>query len=433
MAAKGSSTVLINRKLAEYFDSRKDQKVKAAVVATGGGASLAGWMIGTPGASTLLLDFQVPYLQSSLLKYLRLDSPPGKYVSTETSVALAESALILSKQLWLEQHRGDFSVLRGQTFCGLAGTASLISTQPKRGDHKACVSLATEEGVWNYSIVLAKGVRTREEEDCTVSALMLRGLVEATEGNPCDSDGWYSEHVGIWDTVESTFTAKPKPLEALFQGKCSSVLFVPDGDSSSSSTAFRGLVPPTSSLVCCGSFNPLHKGHLDLAATAQAKILAVDGKKLPVLFEISLANADKPSIEQTAVEARVEQFMSKNAAAIVTRAPLFVAKARLMPGSVFVVGADTAKRILDKRYYDGGSESAMVAALAEIKSSGCKFVVGGRVEGGAFLTLEDIFRDKKLPRAIQDMFIGLSSEDFRVDLSSTELRNSQAPGASLVK
>ena len=37
----------------------------------------------------------------------------------------------------------------------------------------------------------------------------------------------------------------------------------------------------------------------------------------------------------------------------VTCAPLFIDKARLFPGCTFVVGSDTIKRILDKKYYGG--------------------------------------------------------------------------------
>jgi len=44
-----------------------------------------------------------------------------------------------------------------------------------------------------------------------------------------------------------------------------------------------------------------------------------------------------------------------------------------MPNSVFIVGADTAKRILDKKYYGGTGE--MLVALAEIKGHGCQFAV----------------------------------------------------------
>ena len=55
------------------------------------------------------------------------------------------------------------------------------------------------------------------------------------------------------------------------------------------------------------------------------------------------------------------------AAVVVTRAPLFVEKARLLPGCRFAVGFDTAVRLLMPQYYPtaahpGGSEAAMYDA-----------------------------------------------------------------------
>ena len=47
-----------------------------------------------------------------------------------------------------------------------------------------------------------------------------------------------------------------------------------------------------------------------------------------------------------------------------------------------------AQRLLDPKYY-GHDRESMVLALSEILYLGCRFVVGGRMEGGgAFLTLE---------------------------------------------
>lgn len=49
-----------------------------------------------------------------------------------------------------------------------------------------------------------------------------------------------------------------------------------------------------------------------------------------------------------------------------------------------------AQRLLDPKYY-GHDRESMVLALSEILHLGCRFVVGGRMEGaqgGVFLTLE---------------------------------------------
>ena len=93
-------------------------------------------------------------------------------------------------------------------------------------------------------------------------------------------------------------------------------------------------------------------------------------------------------------------------------------KARLFPGVVFVVGADTAARIVQPRFYQDSAER-MLEVLAEIRRQGCRFLVAGRLDQeGKFVGLADLV----LPDSVRDLFDGIRPEEFRLDVSSTELR-----------
>ncbi len=166
---------------------------------------------------------------------------------------------------------------------------------------------------------------------------------------------------------------------------------------------------PARGAILSGAFNPLHEGHIRLAAIAARRT------GLPIFFELPVANADKGLISAEEVQRRLRQFRDKHPV-LLSRAPLFSQKARLYPDSVFVIGYDTAIRIVAPRYYDG--EAGMLAAFAKIREAGCRFLVGGRVQDDRFCTLANI----DLPPAIRDLFDGLSEQEFRADLSSTELR-----------
>src|SRR5262245_29728782 len=74
-----------------------------------------------------------------------------------------------------------------------------------------------------------------------------------------------------------------------------------------------------------GSFNPLHHGHLALAAAASGRL------GVPVHFELSVTNADKAELEPAEVERRVAQFAGL-APVWVTRTAVFEKKADLFPG-----------------------------------------------------------------------------------------------------
>ena len=52
------------------------------------------------------------------------------------------------------------------------------------------------------------------------------------------------------------------------------------------------------------------------------------------------------------------------------QAPLFTLKARLYPRSTFVVGWDTAVRLVMPKYYDG--EAGMLSQFAELRVRGCR-------------------------------------------------------------
>ena len=108
---------------------------------------------------------------------------------------------------------------------------------------------------------------------------------------------------------------------------------------------------PLAGALLSGSFNPLHAGHERLAEAAAAAL------GVPVTFELPILNAEKPPLGYAEIERRLAQFRWRYPVAL-SRAALFVEKAALFPGCVFVLGYDTAARLVDPRYY-GGAASAM--------------------------------------------------------------------------
>lgn len=161
--------------------------------------------------------------------------------------------------------------------------------------------------------------------------------------------------------------------------------------------------------VLPGSFNPLHAGHRRLAEVAAE----LSGRE--VLFELSVANVDKPPLTEPEVRERLAQFRGR-ARVVLTRAPRFVEKARVLPASVFVLGWDTFVRLFDARYYVG--IEAMQAALLEMRDLECRFLVAGRVQAGVFHALDVA----GVPAEFAPMFQAIPETRFRLDISSTELR-----------
>ena len=141
-------------------------------------------------------------------------------------------------------------------------------------------------------------------------------------------------------------------------------------------------------------------------------------------YEMSLNNADKGKLSQDdpLLMSRVVQFKNarNNPSLVLTNAKLFIDKARLMPNCHFVIGYDTYIRILNPKYYNDSTDN-LRKALDEFRQYGTKFIVAGRLVDGEWETPnEDL---NLVPEGYKDLFLTLTEEEFRMDISSTELRN----------
>ena len=175
------------------------------------------------------------------------------------------------------------------------------------------------------------------------------------------------------------------------------------------------------SAILPGAFNPVHHGHWQLLDAA-ASFLGC-----PVVFELSIDNVDKPVLCASEVHRRLRQIPDNEV--LLTYAALFTTKARLFPGCWFVVGFDTAERVLDSQYYDQDVRQRD-QSLRDLNSANVKFLVAGRVnpkpQSAAFLTCDQLAVDHDYA----EMFVELPESCFRADISSTAIRKQQATGLS---
>jgi Cytidylyltransferase-like len=363
---------------------------------TGGGTSAAADLLAVPGGSRTILEVVVPYHAEALAEYL--GHVPEQACSAATSQQMAGRAF--ERALWLAPD---------QPVLGLGATASLASDRPKRGDHRAHVSCGSALQLRTWSITLQKGARDRAGEEELVNKLILHALSAGFGLTAAPALPLLGEE-RLEEQCESC-----GPIARLFAGTTRAVCVEPDGRV----RAAEDSTPPLAEALLPGAFNPLHHGHWGLAEAAERRL----GK--PVAFELSVVNVDKAPLSPEEVRRRVAQF-SGRATVWLTRAPTFVEKARLFPGVVFAVGADTAERIVAPRYYAGAAPE-MLEALAFLRMQGCRFLVAGRLTpGGGYLGLDDV----PVPAEQRDLFTAIPQSEFHAPVSSTEIRAPKASGQS---
>ncbi len=363
-----------------------DSPGRVMIVTAGAGTQALAWLLGVAGASRTLLEALIPYDETSFNDFL--GRQPKKYVAMRTAGLLAGRALTRALQL----HPGN------EPLIGVACTATIVTDRPKRGQHRAHIAVWTEQRIVRHLLQLHKGARDRDGEEELVSRVILNALAEAYD---------LPHRLRVNMVEGDLYERQPYELsvaaERLLAGQTTYFGIRDDGRPLKGQHASRVLLS--------GAFNPLHDGHLALAE------VAADMLDMPVTFELAALNADKSKLNSKQVLRRIVQFAGRHPV-LVSRAPRFVGKARLFPGSTFVVGYDTAERVLQPRFYDD-EQDKMLAALREIQNRGCCFLVAGRTDDqGNFHEAGQL----AVPETFSGLFKAIPASRFRVDISSTELR-----------
>lgn len=354
----------------------------------GAGSQALAWLHALPGSSRTIIEASDRYASASLIDALGYE--PKQFTSLDVASDLAKGAF--ARAGVLEPHTQAFGV-------GL--TATIATGRQKRGEHRLALATWDSLGSVHLTLQLAKGRRDRQAEEALVSRVLLYALALAA-GARLPAEGLLT-HITAADQLTQTFV--PYDHWRGFAEGTIPLVHIADGVA----TPARQL---EGQVLLSGSFNPLHEGHLALAHAASEHVGA------PACFELPLTNADKATIDLVSAYGRLQQFAGA-APVVLSHTPLFTDKARLFPKSTFVVGADTAARLVDPRFY-GDDPEKMVEALEQLRVAECQVLVAGRLErtSQCFVTLADI----DVPEQLAGLFTAL---DFRQDISSTVLRDEQ--------
>lgn len=362
-----------------------DCPTKMVLVTAGAGTEALSDLLGVAGATRTLLEALIPYSEASFDEFL--GQTPEQYVANETARLLAGRSFTRAR--WLSP---------GDRVLGVACSATIVTDRPKRGQHRAHIASWQPSRLLCHEIQLKKGARDRGGEEHVVSVIVLNNLAEA-----CGVNLQLAVPLVVGDRLTTIVTDFEDLVNRLKRSEIAYFGIYANGHTVEEHS------PPA--LLLSGAFNPLHDGHLEMARVAE------EMKGLEVAFELAVQNADKPPLETDVALQRISQFAGRYKI-YASNAPTFVEKARLYPAATFIVGYDTAVRILQPRYYGNGIEDLEVA-LDEIRDRGCHFMVAGRTDDDGIFRRA---RDLEVPIKYQDLFERIPSELFRQDISSTELR-----------
>jgi len=375
---------------------------------TGGGSGAIAELLQVPGASRTVLEAVVPYSEPAMIAWL--GGRPDQFCAEPTGRAMAMAAYLRACRFEADEAPAESAGSAtdvgsagaspsqsspSQWLAGVACTASLASDRPKRGAHRIHVAVQTAEATVSRSVELVKGRRTRVEEEHVAAALVLEAVAEA-----CGVEEQLDPGLAPEEPVDECRVVAPRPWQDLLAGRVATVRHV--GEAGGREHPARAVFP--------GAFHPIHAGHRRMAEIARQKL------GVPVDFEISILNVDKPPLDFLEIDRRLRQF-APDQVVWLTRQRTFEEKSARFPGVTFVVGVDTLRRIADPRYH-GNDPAAWLAAMERIAERGCRFLVFGRQHEGRFANLADL----KLLPPLGDLCREVPAREFRDDVSSTALR-----------
>jgi nicotinic acid mononucleotide adenylyltransferase/nicotinamide mononucleotide (NMN) deamidase PncC len=364
---------------------------QVVIAVTGGGSGAIGALVQTPGASRTVLEAVVPYSFAALVDWI--GGKPDQACSAETARAMAMAAFVRARELAPDADP--------MSLVGVGFTGSLATDRVKRGERRIHLAAQTADCTEVHSVHLDASPPIRAADEACSEAMLLRLIaracgVELPTVAPVNVRGSQDVEQAGRERSELLLGTQRRAIIASGSNACTfhdSSIRLP--------------------IVFPGAFNPPHVGHLRMAAIAEARL------GLPVAWELSIANVDKPPLDFIAMRDRVAALRAEDDARPIalTRAATFREKAELFPHAVFVVGVDTIERVAEPRYY-GGDATLRDAAIAEIANRGCRFLVFGREVNGTFMTLGDL----KMPVELRNLCDEVPAAEFREDVSSTALR-----------
>jgi hypothetical protein len=397
--------------------------VRIGVVCTGGGSLLVTWLLNHAGASRAMVEAQIPYHPAALAEYL--EAPGPHRVEAGTAVQLASRAwrracdLTAPAAAVAGDREGGAPTLGADVagrsaagaapaapVVGLGCTAALATRRPRRGADRAAIALRTAGSCEVCVVNWDRDAAPRQKQEELLSEVGLAALGQAC-GLAMPWPEWppgvrfVRRELALADSPGLLCAGDVPCVERLADG-----CWVPD-------------VARVGRLLLPGSFNPLHAGHTGLLAAAE-QLTGRAGA-----FELSVENVDKPVLARAELERRALQFAGVGPL-VCTRAPTFLAKAGLFRGCTFVVGYDTAVRLLQPRYY--GGEEALALAFAQMAAAGTRFLVAGRRTDAGYRSLADL----EVPLELRAMFGPIPPSLFRLDVSSTDLRAPRQTGQQAV-
>ncbi len=359
MADRFTETIIAENVRDRVIQLIAASQYKAYFACAGGGSGLQRYFALIPGAAGFLVGAVFPYATIETDKFLGFR--PEHYVSRENAINLAHASYLRAMEHLTAEQRSGREITKKALGLGL--TAAVATSRVLKGGYRCHLAVTTPDGTWISHVELPNehGEGGRLQHAAITDVLGIDALCQVTGLYQVGSPPLVMEKVSE-EELRGIFFKNP--------------VFMPFGT--------RGTLKPESAkelAFLCGSFNPMHDGHRKMAeATMQSA-------NVQVMYSTTADSLHKPPLTVSqmldrAAGVRVDHWDGYNVPIVFSQHdPLFIDKARLLPGSNFIIGVDTFDRMLDPKWYGDGQEG-VESMLDEMQGLEIEFMVFGRIING---------------------------------------------------
>lgn len=368
----------------EAIKSLLDQNIRLGILGASAGGGLMANLATIPGLSRMFHEAVFTHSKEATSDYLGFE--PENFVSMDTAIEQAMRA-------YYRAYQPD-----GKRTIGIGATASVATNEAHRGEHRVWVGVVTDDLISVYYARFVKGLGEEVRSRDLLACDMLMGSVIL---NASGALGYVQlpKNVEFHEVIPDCNDLAKILLSKRPYFRVDGQRLTWDQLTKEVTDFGVGIYP--------GSFRLPHFGHFGVAEEFTKKY------RQPVVFAIDASPPHKEALTVQEMLKRAKLLKGRNVV-FTWGAPYYIDKARLLPNTKIILGADALVSLLDPKWgIKDGTPYEYVEELQRVfHETGTQLVVPDRIVDGVFTTLDDLNPPKGFP---------CERLPLRFDVSSTEL------------
>lgn len=387
----------------KLIDDLKSSNASLYICCTGGGSGIQDILWREPGTSSYLVGASFPYSQQEFDSFIGFKLGQN-YCSARAATELAMAAYIRAREYCILNPGKDNPI-------GMGLSCTTSTNRERRGSNNVFVVTCNKYGFFTGVIGFPSGVGeyARQIDGDFINQVGLAAIATIIGKEYPIKYSYNTEQLSgnFKNELFTHISLQMKEIPPILVRE----EFFKHPYFSCDRTKCDGVF--SDSIFFPGSFNPIHDGHRDIGWKV-CNITNQDPVYMITADSLHKKSLSVPEMLDRVAGIRLERYglYPYSGLLFTQNDPLFIDKAQKFPGCSFIIGYDTAERMLDPKW---GPE--IIPMLHEFRKYKTTFYVCGRIINSELKTIKDL----NYPSYFNDLFIEVPNTG--TEHSSTKIRD----------